>query len=61
MSAKTAPQKSGPRKAKPSPASAHTASTLAVATQDLINKVSASATSGTFLLALLAVKHFSRV
>jgi len=58
MSAKTTPQKPGRKKAKSDPAPAHTASTLAVAGQNLINMVVVSATSGTVLLALLAARHF---
>jgi hypothetical protein len=38
--------------------SAYAASTLAVATQNLINMVTVSAVSGTVLLGLLAAKHF---
>jgi hypothetical protein len=57
MSAKTPPQR--PRKkSKTSLPSAYAASTLAVATQNLINMVTVSAVSGTVLLGLLAAKHF---
>jgi hypothetical protein len=43
-------------KANPSPT--YAASTLSVATQNLINMVVVSAASGTVLLGLLAAKHF---
>jgi len=58
MSAKTPPQRPKRKKSKTSSRSAYAASTLAVATQNLINMVTVSAVSGTVLLGLLAAKHF---
>jgi hypothetical protein len=58
MSAKTPPQRPKRKKSKTSLPPAYAASTLAVATQNLINMVTASAVSGTVLLGLLAAKGF---
>lgn len=58
MGAKTRPQKAKRKKSRNSPAPAHAASMASVATQNLINMVAVSATSGAVLLALLATRHF---
>jgi hypothetical protein len=58
MSAKTTTQKPKRKKSKTSPPPAYAASTISVATQNLINMVAVSAVSGTVLLGLLAAKHF---
>jgi hypothetical protein len=58
MSAKTTPQKAKPKKSKTSPPPTYAASTISMATQNLINMVVVFAVSGTILLGLLAAKHF---
>ena len=58
MSAKTTPQKAKPKKSKTSPQPTYAASTVSMATQNLINMVVVFAVSGTILLGLLAAKHF---
>ena len=58
MSAKATPQKAKRKKSKTSLPPAYAASTIAMATQNLINMVVIFAVSGTVLLGLLAVKHF---
>ncbi|MEH2565238.1 hypothetical protein [Bradyrhizobium sp. AZCC 2289] len=58
MGAKTRPQTAKRKKSKTSPAPARAASMASVATQNLINMVAVSTTSGAVLLALLAARHF---
>ena len=58
MSAKTTPQMAKPKKSKTSPPPTYAASTISMATQNLINMVVVFAVSGTILLGLLAAKHF---
>jgi hypothetical protein len=58
MGAKTRPKMAKCKKSKTSPAPAHAASKASVATQNLINMVAVSTTSGAVLLALLAARHF---
>jgi hypothetical protein len=58
MSTKTPPQRPKRKKSKTSPPPASAASTLSVATQNLINMVAVFAVSGTVLLGLLAAKRF---
>jgi hypothetical protein len=58
MGAKTRPQTAKRKKSKTSPAPAHAASMASVATQNLINMVAVSTTSGAVLLTLLAAKYF---
>jgi hypothetical protein len=58
MPAKTTPQKAKPKKSKTSPTPTYAASTISMATQNLINMVAVFAVSGTILLGLLAAKHF---
>jgi hypothetical protein len=58
MSAKTTPQKAKPKTSKTSPQPTYAASTILMATQNLINMVVVFAVSGTILLGLLAAKHF---
>ena len=58
MSAKTTPQKAKPKKSKTSPQPTYAASTILMATQNLINLVVVFAVSGTILLGLLGAKQF---
>jgi hypothetical protein len=58
MVAKTTPRKPKRKKAKSSPPQAYAASTVELATQNLINMVAVTAVSGAVLLALLVAKHF---
>jgi hypothetical protein len=58
MAAKKAPKKTKHQKSKASPPPVYAASTLSVATQNLINMVAVAAVSGMVLLGLLATKHF---
>jgi hypothetical protein len=58
MSAKATPQKAKRKKPKTSLPPADAASTISMATQNLINMVVIFAVSGTVLLGLLAAKHF---
>ncbi|MDR3485438.1 MAG: hypothetical protein P4M05_11095 [Bradyrhizobium sp.] len=58
MAAKMRPQGAKHKKSKPNPLPVYAGSTLAVATQNLINMVAVTAVSGTVLLGLLAAKHF---
>jgi ABC-type uncharacterized transport system involved in gliding motility auxiliary subunit len=58
MPAKKTPQKARRRKSKTRPASAHAASMVSMAVQNLINMVVVTAISGTVLLGLLAARHF---
>ena len=58
MRAKKAPHKAKRKPSKPAAASAYPASTLSMATQNLINMVIVAAVSGAVLLTLIAVKHF---
>jgi len=58
MSAKTTTQKPKRKKSRASQSPAYAASTISVATQNLINMVAVCAVSGTVLLGLLAVRHF---
>jgi len=58
MRAKKAPHKAERRPSKPAAAPAYPASTLSMATHNLINMVIVAAVSGAVLLTLIAVKHF---
>jgi ketopantoate hydroxymethyltransferase len=58
MAAKKAPKKTKHQKSKVSPPPVYAASTLSVATQNLINMVAVTAVSGMVLLGLLATRHF---
>jgi hypothetical protein len=58
MRAKKAPHKAKRRPSKPAAAPAYPASTLSMATHNLINMVIVAAVSGAALLTLIAVKHF---
>ena len=58
MSAKVTPQKAKRKKSKTSLPPTYAASTISMATQNLINMVVIFAVSGTVLLGLLAAKHF---
>jgi hypothetical protein len=58
MGATTRPQTAKRKKSKTSPAPAHAASMASVTTQNLINMVAVSTTSGAVLLALLVAMHF---
>jgi hypothetical protein len=58
MSAKTTPRKAKRKKSKASRPPANGASTISMATKNLINMVVVLAVSGTILLGLLAAKHF---
>ena len=58
MSAKTTPQKAKRKKSMTGPPPAYPASTISMATRNLINMVVVFAVSGTILLGLLAAKHF---
>ena len=58
MPAKTTPRKTKRKKSKPSPALDSAASTMSMATQNLINMVVVVSVSGAVLLALLAARHF---
>jgi hypothetical protein len=58
MSANTTPPKAKRKNSKTGPRPAYAASTISMATQNLINMVVVFAVSGTILLGLLAAKHF---
>ncbi len=58
MAGKTTPKKKSGRKSKPGQAAIQAASTVSMATQNLINMAAVTAVSGAVLLGLLAVKHF---
>ena len=58
MASKTKPKRKSGRKSKPGQAAIQAASTLSMATQNLINMVAVSAVSGAVLLGLLAARHF---
>jgi hypothetical protein len=58
MSTKTTPRKAKRKKSKGSRPPANGASTISMATKNLINMVVVLAVSGTILLGLLAAKHF---
>lgn len=58
MSAKTTPKKAKRKKSGTSAPPAYGASTISMATKNLINMVVVFSASGTVLLGLLAVKHF---
>ena len=58
MSAKTTSTKPKRKKSKPSRWSVDGASTISMATGNLINMVVVCAVSGTVLLGLLAARHF---
>jgi len=58
MSANTPPPKAKRKNSKTGPRPAYAASTISMATQNLINMVVVFAVSCTILLGLLAAKHF---
>jgi hypothetical protein len=58
MSAKATPQKAKRKESKASLPPAYAASTISMATRNLINMVVIFAVSGTVLLGLLVAKHF---
>jgi hypothetical protein len=58
MASKTTPNRKSGRKSKPGQAAIQAASTLSMATQNLINMVAVTAVSGAVLLGLLAARHF---
>ena len=57
ISAKTTPQKAKRKKSKTGPPPTYAASTISMATQNVINMLVVFAVSGTILLGLLAAKH----
>ena len=58
MAGKTKPKTKNGKKSKSSQATVQAASTISMATQNLINMVAVTTVSGAVLLGLLAVKHF---
>ena len=58
MAGKTKPNKTSGRKPKPRQAAIQSASTISMATQNLINMIAVTAVSGAVLLGLLAANHF---
>jgi hypothetical protein len=58
MSAKTRHKRRNDKKSKTGPPPAYAASTISMATQNVINMGVVFAVSGTILLGLLAAKHF---
>jgi hypothetical protein len=58
MAAKMKPQGAKPKRSKANPPPIYAASTLSMATQNLINMAAVSAISGLLLLGLLVAQHF---
>ncbi len=58
MAGKTKPKKKTGRKPKSNQGAIQAASTISMATQNLINMVAVTTVSGAVLLGLLAAKHF---
>jgi hypothetical protein len=58
MAGKTTPKRKNGKKLRSSQAAIQAASTISMATQNLINMVAVTVVSGAVLLGLLAAKHF---